>query len=68
MLLPVLTCPKCGKKFGLLVGTGVDSPDRLSDPFDAICIHCEPISGFHKVAVQNVSVDRPGLRLEDEFE
>lgn len=56
LTLPVLECPICQRKFGLTVGTGVTSLDSLSDPFDAICVHCEAISSFSKGAVRTLEV------------
>lgn len=56
LTLQVLDCPICQRQFGLTVGTGVTSLDSLSDPFDAICVHCEAISPFHKGAVRTLEV------------
>ena len=66
MQLPALKCPICERLFGLLVGTGTDRLDSLAEPFEAICVHCEAISSFHKVAVQMVSVENPGELLRDD--
>jgi hypothetical protein len=56
LTLQVLVCPTCEKQFGLTVGTGLTSLEGLSDPFDAICIHCEAISSFGKSAVRTLEV------------
>jgi len=64
--MPVLECPRCSKKFGLFVGTGASSPDRLGDPFEAMCIHCEKISNFDKAAIRTISVKNPGMFWADE--
>lgn len=66
MRRPALKCPHCSKLFGLLVGTSVESADMLSEPFEAICTHCGTISQFHKVAVEMVTVEGPGLIGVDE--
>lgn len=67
MKLPALKCPRCDTLFGLLVGMGVGDLHHLSDPFVAICIHCETISSFLKVAIKMVPVEGKSMTsLEDD--
>ena len=52
----MLRCPACFRNFGLSVGTGAFTLSKLSDPFQAICIHCKTVSAFYKNGVVTASI------------
>jgi hypothetical protein len=56
-----LICQNCGERFGLAASTG-KSPEKLSDPFEAKCPHCENQSTYPKSAIQILTVSQVGER------
>ena len=64
--LPCLSCPVCGRLFGLAAGTGVLSAERLPDPFDATCPSCGRQSKHRKDSIQWVPLSSNTLPSGDE--
>jgi hypothetical protein len=46
-----LICEVCGESFALGVGAGKTNPEKLPDPFQAQCPHCESQSTYPKSAI-----------------
>jgi DNA-directed RNA polymerase subunit RPC12/RpoP len=57
-MLHYLDCSNCGRRFGLLTGTGKLLPDGLPDPFHAKCPHCETGFEYAKSSIQLLALDK----------
>jgi hypothetical protein len=52
-------CPACGQAAGLFVASGQLTSDKLPDPFEAKCPHCEKTSLVPKASIGAAEVVKP---------